>query len=137
MSDIPPPPPPAPPPLTDAVPPPAPQPPIGAPIPNYMAWSITMTVLCFLICCMSCYSFPGIVTGIIGIVYAAKVNSLLNAGDIAGATSASRTARILAWVTTAIFALSILIFLASLAFLGMDGYMEKIQEIQQQIESSR
>jgi len=122
------------PPIAPSATPPAPP---AKPVPNYLAWSITMTVLCFLICCISCYSFPGIVTGIVAIVFASKVNGLLNAGDVEGALRASRSAKIWAWVTTGILILAVVVFLVSLAFIGVDGYMEKIQEIQQQVESAR
>ncbi|MCC4605792.1 CD225/dispanin family protein [Xanthomonas campestris] len=117
-------------------PPPAMSTPPLQPIRNHLVWSIVMTVLCVLICC-SCWTIPGIVTGIVAIVFAAKVNPLLNAGDIQGAIKASNTAKVLAWVTTAIFALGLILWVVSIASLGVDGYREKILEMQQQIESSR
>ncbi|MBV6775598.1 MULTISPECIES: CD225/dispanin family protein [Xanthomonas] len=110
-------------------------PPVG-PIRNHLAWSITMTVLCLVICC-SCWTIPGIITGIVAIIFAAKVNPLLNAGDIPAAIKASSTAKILAWVTTGIFVLGLLLWIVSIASLGVDGYKERIIEMQQQIENSR
>lgn len=106
------------------------------PIPNHLAWSITMTVLCFLICC-TCYAIPGIVTGIVAIVFSSKVNALLNQGDIAGATRASGNAKVWAWVTTGIFILAIVVSAISFATLGVDGFKAQYEEFQRQIEASR
>jgi len=55
------------------VPPPAPPASqVHAPVPTYLAWAITVTVLSFLSCCVSCLSFPGLVTGIVAIVFAVQ-----------------------------------------------------------------
>jgi hypothetical protein len=54
-------------------------------IPNYLAQSIIVTVLC----CMP--------LGIPAIVYAAQVNSKLDAGDFQGAWETSRKARMWCW----------------------------------------
>lgn len=104
--------------------------------PNYLVWSITVTVLNFLVCCLACWNFPGIVTGIVGIVFASKVNSRLAVGDIAGAQAASRNAKIWTWVTTGFLILGVLIAVASLIWLGTDGYMDKVNELRQQIEAA-
>jgi len=117
-----------------AVPPPL-SPPLQ-PVPNYLAWSITVTVLSFLVCCVSCWSFPGIVTGVVAIVFSSKVNSLLNAGDLDGALRSSKNAKIWSWVTTGILGLAILLFFVTLALVGVDGYLERIHEVQQQFESA-
>jgi hypothetical protein len=121
-----------------AVPPPYTQPQTGSngPIPTYLAWSIVVTVLSFLVCCVSCYSFPGIVTGIVAIVYASKVNSLLAAGDLAGAARASNSAKIWTWVTTGILILAIVVGAISFAFMGTEGYMEQFEQLRRQIESA-
>ncbi|HKO55598.1 MAG TPA: CD225/dispanin family protein [Thermoanaerobaculia bacterium] len=55
-------------------------------VPNYLVQSILVT-LC---CCLP--------AGIVAIVYAAQVNSKLNAGDIAGAEEASRNAKLWSWI---------------------------------------
>jgi hypothetical protein len=57
-------------------------------IPNYLWQSIVVTVMC-------CLPF-----GVIAIVQAAKVDSLVAQGDIAGATAASRSAK--NWVTASV-----------------------------------
>lgn len=106
-------------------------------IPNYLVWSIVATVLNFLVCCLACWNFPGIITGIVGIVFASKVNSALAAGDVVAAQNASRNAKIWTWVTTGFLILGVLVFLGSLMFLGMDGYMEKMNEIRQQIDAAK
>ena len=50
-------------------------------IPNYLVWSIVVT----LFCCMP--------AGIVSIVYASQVNTKLAADDVAGAMQASRAAK--------------------------------------------
>jgi len=57
----------------------------GQQIPNYMAQSILVT----LFCCLP--------AGIPAIVYAAQVNSKLQAGDVAGAMDSSQKAKSWCW----------------------------------------
>lgn len=68
---------------------------------NYMALAIIGTILG----ACGCLS---LVTGIISIVFANKVNTCWAQGDVAGAQNASNTAKILVIVTFAIVALGIL-----------------------------
>lgn len=56
-------------------------------IPNYLAQSIIVTLLC-------CWPF-----GIPAIVYSTQVNTKLYAGDVAGAMKASEKAKTWAWVS--------------------------------------
>jgi hypothetical protein len=56
-------------------------------VPNYLVFAILATVFCCL---------P---TGIAAIIFAAQVNSKLQAGDIAGAQAASNNAKIWCWVS--------------------------------------
>ena len=58
----------------------------GASVPNYLVFAIIVTVLCCL---------PA---GIPAIIYAAQVNGKLQAGDIAGAQSASKNAKMWCWI---------------------------------------
>ena len=109
----------------------------SGPVPNYLAWSIVVTVFSFLVCCVSCYSFPGIVTGIVAIVYSSKVNSLLNAGDRAAAERASRSAKTWAWVTTGILILAVIIGAVSFAVMGTEGYMGQIEQLRRQIDAAQ
>src|ERR1700758_1097610 len=57
---------------------------------NYLVFAILATVFCCL---------P---TGIPAIIYAAQVNSKLQAGDLAGAQTASNNAKIWCWVSVAL-----------------------------------
>ncbi len=56
-------------------------------VPNYLVHAIVVTVLCCL---------PA---GIAAIVYAAQVNSKLNAGDYGGALACSRKAKKWCWIS--------------------------------------
>lgn len=114
----------------------APLPPASGTVPSYLVWSIIVTVLAFVVCCFSCLSFPAIATGIVAIVFGTKVNTLLRQGDLVAAQNASRNAKIWAWVTSGILIAATLGWLVMLATVGMDGYMEQLQQFQQQIESS-
>lgn len=102
------------------VPPAAPQ-----PIPNYLAWSIISTVLALCLCC------PGLITGIVAIVFSSKVNSLLVQGDLDGARRASANAKIWCWVTTALAIVGLIINIFLIATGGMQSYMEYMQQVQQ------
>ena len=68
------------------VPTPGAQPMAPVNVPNYLVFAILTTVLCCL---------PA---GIPAIVYAAQVNGKLQAGDIAGATLASKNAKMWCWI---------------------------------------
>lgn len=81
-----------------------------AEIPNYLAQSILVTLLCF---------WP---LGIPAIVFASQVNSKILAGDIQGAMESSRKARTWCWWAFGVgFATSalILIFYVPMAIFGM------------------
>ena len=76
-----------PPPLTPPPPPPTSAAgSAGPPVPNYLVWSILMTIFCCL---------P---VGVAAIIFSAQVNGKLAAGDRAGAERASKTAKILIFV---------------------------------------
>jgi hypothetical protein len=55
-------------------------------VPNYLVFAILVTVLCCL---------PA---GIPAIIYAAQVNSKLQAGDVAGAQQSSKNAKMWCWI---------------------------------------
>lgn len=72
----------------------APEPPAAPPsvvpaqkVPNYLVQAILATLLC----CVP--------TGIVAIVYASRVNSKLQAGDVPGAIEASGKAKLWSWVS--------------------------------------
>ena len=94
-------------------------------IPNYLAWSIISTVLATCLCC------PLGLLGIVAIVFSAKVNTLLNQGDVEGARRASATAKTWCWVATALAIIGLLINIAMFATGGMDTYMQMMQQYQQ------
>lgn len=58
-------------------------------VPNHLVWAILSTLFC-------CLPF-----GIVAIVFAAQVNSKLQAGDVAGALESSRKAKIWCWASVA------------------------------------
>ncbi len=72
---------------------------------SHLAWAVVSTLLCFA---------P---TGVAAVVYAARVQPLLAAGDVEGARSASRIAKQLCIVSLALTGL----FVAVIAS-GIDGY---------------
>ncbi|WP_369039325.1 CD225/dispanin family protein [Stenotrophomonas maltophilia] len=106
-------------------------------IPTYMTPSIILTVASFIVCCLSCVSILGIGTGIVAIVFANKTSKALTLGDIAAAQAASRTAKIWMWITAGLLILGLLVWIISLATMGVDGYMMQLQQFQQQLENSR
>jgi hypothetical protein len=107
-----------------STPPPVPSHPPQS-IPNYMVWSILITVAALCLCCV-----VGAIPGIVAIVYSSQVNSKLNAGDLAGAGEASRNARLWCWITTALCILSLLLNIAWVVTGGAAQYMEMMQQLQ-------
>ena len=78
----------------------------------------------------TCFCCPLGLLGIVAIVYAAKVNSLLNAGDLEGARRASATAKTWCWVATALAIIGLLINIGWFAMGGMASYMDMMQQMQ-------
>ncbi|WCE04972.1 CD225/dispanin family protein [Pseudoxanthomonas sp. JBR18] len=139
MSTIPPPPgPPMPPSDPPPVSPPPQQPPpytpppqaaAPGPIPNHLVWAIIATVFSLCLCC----GIPGLITGIVAIVFAAKVNGLLAAGDFDGALRASKNAKTWAIVTTVLAAIGLLWTVYSLTLgHGMAEYQMMMEQIKAQ-----
>lgn len=93
-------------------------------IPNHLAWSIIATVLATCLCC------PLGLVGIVAIVFANKVNTLLNQGDIAGAQRASANAKTWCWVATALAIIGLLINIVMFATGGAESYMQMMQQYQ-------
>lgn len=110
-----------------------PEPPLpGTPIapgtvPNHLAWSIIVTVLSLCLCCI-----VGTIPGIVAIVFAAKVNTLLGQGDLAGAQRASNTAKTWCWVTTGLCVIGLLWTVYSLT---LGGGMAQWQMMMEQIQA--
>lgn len=82
--------------------------PPGATVPNYLVFAILATVLCCL---------P---TGIPAIIYAAQVNSKLQAGDYVGAQESSKNAKMWCWISFGL-GLATTVGTIGLAMLGMLG----------------
>jgi hypothetical protein len=78
-------------------------------VPNYLFHSIFAT-LC---CCLP--------VGIVGVIYAAQVDSKLAAGDVAGAMAASKNAKL--WSIIAL-ALGLLIVILNLAFGVLGAFLD-------------
>lgn len=78
-------------------------------VPNYLVQSILVTLCC-------CLPF-----GIVAIIYAAQVNTKLGAGDIAGATAASRSARLWCWISLACGLLALIPYLVLMYSTGFEN----------------
>ncbi len=89
----------------------------GAPvpnIPNYLVQAALLTLVCFLSFAPPFLTVPGVITGIVAIVYGAQVNGKVAGGNYVGARDSSRLARVWTWITFAIMALKLLILAAFL-----------------------
>ena len=109
------------------VPPPPPvssQPQVHGPVPNHLAWAIIATVLATCLCC------PLGLVGIVAIVFAAKVNNLLAAGDFEGAQRASANAKTWCWVATGLAIVGLLWSIYFFSSGGMAEYQEMIEQFQ-------
>ena len=104
------------------VPPPSAQ--ADAPVPNHLAWAIIATVLATCLCC------PLGLVGIVAIVFAAKVNNLLAAGDFEGAQRASANAKTWCWVATGLAIVGLLWSIYFFSSGGMAEYQEMIEQFQ-------
>jgi interferon-induced transmembrane protein len=72
-------------------------------VPNYLVWAILVTLFCFL---------P---TGIAAIVFAARVDSKLAAGDVAGAIEASNKAKMWTIISAVVGVVVLVIVIAASA----------------------
>jgi hypothetical protein len=116
--------------MNDASPPPLSSPGFEAApeqVPNHLVWAIIATVLASCLCC------PLGLLGIVAIVYASKVNTLLNQGDLAAARLASATAKTWCWVASALAILGLIINILSITMgwqHGMEQYLLQLQQAQ-------
>ncbi|MFZ5636511.1 MAG: CD225/dispanin family protein [Pseudomonadota bacterium] len=94
-------------------------------VPNHLAWAIISTVLASCLCC------PLGLLGIVAIVQANKVNTLLNQGDLTGARNASDSAKTWCWVATALAIIGLLINVGWFAMGGMASYMDYMETARQ------
>lgn len=95
------------------------------PVPSYMAWSIVVTIVSLCVCCV-----VGTIPGIVAIVFASKVNGLLDRGDYAGARQASANAKLWAWIATGLCIVGLLLNIWFVATGGMAQYMEMMEAAQ-------
>lgn len=95
-------------------------------IPNYLVWSILITIASLCLCCI-----VGTIPGIVAIVFSSQVNSKLAAGDQAGAEQASRNAKLWCWITTGLCIVGLLLNVVWFAMGGTEQYMEMIRQVQQ------
>jgi predicted secreted protein len=75
-------------------------------IPNYLVQSILATLFC-------CLPF-----GIVAIVFAAQVNSKVQAGDIQGAMQASKQAKMWCWVSVGVSAVCMVLYFGMMIVFG-------------------
>ncbi len=87
--------------------------------------AITFTVLSVVV-----FNVLGIITGIIGIVFAGMANSKNASGDIAGAKSRARVSKAMNITTIVLFILWIIMFVALIIF-AVNATMEATEIIQQ------
>ncbi|MGO4775538.1 CD225/dispanin family protein [Lysobacter sp. 2RAB21] len=97
--------------------------------PNYLPWSITLTVLGACFCCLI-----GAAPGIVALVFGNQVNSKYAAGDEDGARRASETTKIWCWVGTGLVALGLIWTILSFFINGMsmmsDEFLQELQKAQ-------
>ena len=95
-----------PPPATNAPP---------ANIPNYLVFAILTTIFCCL---------PA---GVVSIIYAAQVNSKIQAGDIAGAMASSKNAKTWAMVSAGVGVAIIGLYIIFIVIMGGLGAMSNVR----------
>lgn len=95
-----------PPPSTNAAP---------ANIPNYLVFAILTTIFCCL---------PA---GVVSIIYAAQVNSKIQAGDIAGAMASSKNAKTWAMVAAGVGVAVIALYFIFIILMGGLGAMSNMR----------
>ena len=84
-------------------------------ISNYLVQSVLLTILCLVLSPFTLFfTFIGVITGVVAIVYGAQVNGKVAGNNYAGAHESSSSARLWTWIT---FAFVILEFLILAVFL--------------------
>lgn len=91
---------------------------------NHLAIAIVGTVFGF---CSPCC--VGLILGIISIVFSTQVDSKYDADDFYGAQDSSKNAKLLGIIAIVLGIIGLIYGIIQLATLGIDGYMEKYQEI--------
>jgi hypothetical protein len=98
-----------------------------------MAWAVLATVIGTITNFLGCCCMPlALVPGGVAIYFSSQVNSLLAAGDLAGAQRASNNAKLWAWVTTGLAILGAVMIVLSL-FINLSGMNEQwLDELRRQ-----
>lgn len=97
--------------------------PIATP-PDYLTLNIVLTAVSVFVCCFSCISLAGIVTGALGIMFSTQVRKAVEAKDWALAEQKSKTAKYM-WIATAvILGVSVLFGIIAMATGMMAGMLE-------------
>lgn len=99
---------------------------------NSLVLSIVATVLNIFACCSFYIGILGIIVGIIAIVFASQVDSKYRAGDIYGAQSSAKNAKILSYISLAIALIGIVILIVLVVFIGTSPAF--LEEFQRQME---
>lgn len=84
-------------------------------IPNYLVFAILTTIFCCL---------PA---GVVSIIYAAQVNSKIQAGDIAGAMASSKNAKTWAMVSAGVGVAIIGLYIIFIVIMGGLGAMSNVR----------
>lgn len=92
------------------------------PMKDYLVGNIILAVLS-----LCCTYFVGTITGIIGIVFSSMVRSRQRMGDMAGALSAQKVAKVMFWVTLGL-TIAGLILNIILTFVVSTGVLYEIME---------
>jgi hypothetical protein len=97
---------------------------------NFLAGNIIVAIVSACTC-------VGLITGIIGIVFSAMVNSKYAAGDYAGAKSSSTVAKVMFFVTLGLAIIGLIYWIISfamgMALLNDSGFMQYYDQIFDQI----
>lgn len=100
----------------------------GTTPPDYLTINIVLTAISVFVCCFSCLSLAGIVTGAIGIVFSTQVRKAVQAQDWALAEQKSKTAKTMWIVTAVLLGISVLFGIIGMATGMLAGMSEAILE---------
>jgi len=100
-------------------------PPTIASVPNYLVHSIIQTVVSLMCCGLTCgVGLIPLVLAIIALIFSAQVNSKLGANDVAGAQSASKTAKLFNWIALGVLVGVVVVYGLLVFFGAISNYWE-------------
>jgi hypothetical protein len=88
-------------------------------VPNYLIWSILVTIFC------------SPIFGIVAIVYAVRANSKQSAGEIPPAMEASRKAKMWCWIAFVVGIITIIVGIVAICVFAVRGVQKAFQNIPQ------